>query len=399
MDEQLIALQREYLPQVKDQIEETEDHLESLRDRYNDITYRTFVGLIHSIKGTSGSYEMKLLGTICHTFEDYLNTISFEIINDKQIKNCYSFLDLAHEYVEDFRPLEKFNQDSIKEKLKGLSKLIGTEKKIHKIIISGPSKFLDKAYRQALSEFNISFTSISSPKEVLEKLKTEQFHSLITPYVLPEIKVEDLIEQIRMLPPPNCYLNIILISANPKDPLLFKGHQKPNYILLNSPKIPLEFKNIFDRIFYPYSEGKSITDILAINKEGNKLKKSNSLKKVLFCDDDIAIHALAKIGFSKLDQVEVKYALSANEALKEAKTFKPDMIICDVMMPDVDGREFIAKLKKDNSIKEIPVVFLTGIENELELQDLMDRMASGIMKKPFNLKDFPTLIKDIWLRI
>lgn len=59
------------------------------------------------------------------------------------------------------------------------------------------------------------------------------------------------------------------------------------------------------------------------------------------------------------------YAVEARdgrEGLKEAHLRQPDLIICDVMMPHMDGFEFIAALKADRTLPPIPVIFLTSME-------------------------------------
>jgi len=82
-------------------------------------------------------------------------------------------------------------------------------------------------------------------------------------------------------------------------------------------------------------------------------------QKILLVDDDPFIAELYVVKFEAAG-FTVKTAPHAKDALKIAKTFKPNLILLDLIMPVMDGFEFLAIAKKDKALKEIPVVAFTN---------------------------------------
>jgi sigma-B regulation protein RsbU (phosphoserine phosphatase) len=100
----------------------------------------------------------------------------------------------------------------------------------------------------------------------------------------------------------------------------------------------------------------------------------NTAKKVLLVDDDASLirifeYNLTKAGF------ECVVAESAEEALDRMKTFMPDLIISDIMMPGTDGFQFRRQLLKDEKLKTIPFIFLTARGEE---EDILEGYEFGI---------------------
>lgn len=93
------------------------------------------------------------------------------------------------------------------------------------------------------------------------------------------------------------------------------------------------------------------------------------------------------------DTYKVKAAISGERALKIAsKTPFPDVILLDVMMPEMDGYEVCRQLKADPVTKEIPVLFVTGNSDEAEVQKGKELGALATLGKPI---DPATLIECI----
>ncbi|HYE86970.1 MAG TPA: response regulator, partial [Vicinamibacterales bacterium] len=84
--------------------------------------------------------------------------------------------------------------------------------------------------------------------------------------------------------------------------------------------------------------------------------------KILVVDDDESIRELLRLHLSGAGY-EVTVAADAISAGYLILRSRPDLIITDVAMPHMDGFEFVAALKGDRSIPDIPVVFLTSVED------------------------------------
>jgi CheY-like chemotaxis protein len=82
---------------------------------------------------------------------------------------------------------------------------------------------------------------------------------------------------------------------------------------------------------------------------------------ILIVDDDASVRELLALHLSSAGY-EVHVAPDAIQAGYMILRSPPDLILCDVNMPHMDGFEFVAALKADKSIRDIPVVFLTSLE-------------------------------------
>lgn len=87
--------------------------------------------------------------------------------------------------------------------------------------------------------------------------------------------------------------------------------------------------------------------------------------------------------------IEVSNGFTAGAKLVEER---PDMILLDFMMPELDGFEFCRFLRQDPRFKDVPVVAVTGLKGELELQKIRDAGVNDILSKPFSMDQ---LVKKI----
>ena len=85
---------------------------------------------------------------------------------------------------------------------------------------------------------------------------------------------------------------------------------------------------------------------------------------VLLIDDEVDYCALLKKHLSFIGNFEVIYANNGNDGLKLARHIKPDIILLDVIMPDLNGFEVLEKLKKDDETISIPVIMLSCLDND-----------------------------------
>ena len=83
----------------------------------------------------------------------------------------------------------------------------------------------------------------------------------------------------------------------------------------------------------------------------------------------------------------VETAINARDGLELTKTFFPDLILCDLMLPDYSGIDFIKKLRADKQFKEIPVIIITGHSQQEIFRDSMTQGADDFIVKPFKAKE------------
>ena len=98
------------------------------------------------------------------------------------------------------------------------------------------------------------------------------------------------------------------------------------------------------------------------------------IAKILLVDDEEDILEILKYNLKK-ENYEIETARDGNEAIEKAHSFKPDLIVLDIMMPDMDGIEVCTRLREDDGFNETLIAFLTAKMNRL-LKLLLWRMAA-----------------------
>lgn len=122
-------------------------------------------------------------------------------------------------------------------------------------------------------------------------------------------------------------------------------------------------------------------------------KFSDTRSKILIVDDEIDTLLPLQKSLEAEDYLIVG-ASNGKEALIKAKTEIPDLIILDLMMPEMDGYEVCEKLKKDPLTKNIPVIILTAKDAVRDKVKGLDIGADDYVTKPFNLKELKARIKS-----
>lgn len=88
-------------------------------------------------------------------------------------------------------------------------------------------------------------------------------------------------------------------------------------------------------------------------------------------------------------------ANNGKEGLQKAKEFLPDLIISDVMMPEMDGFEMVDQLRKDPAINFIPIIMLTGKDTKVDTVKGLDLGANDYIVKPFDMDEFKARVRSM----
>lgn len=104
------------------------------------------------------------------------------------------------------------------------------------------------------------------------------------------------------------------------------------------------------------------------------------MKKILVVDDDPTVIKLLE-GILKNRGFELVFATDGIDAMVQVKNTNPDLIVLDVMMPEVNGYEVCSHLKFDPSYKKIPIILLTSRDQELD-ERIGKLMGIEYMQKP-----------------
>jgi two-component system KDP operon response regulator KdpE len=119
------------------------------------------------------------------------------------------------------------------------------------------------------------------------------------------------------------------------------------------------------------------------------MRVSDKNVKVLVIDDEVQIRNLLKVALSGYGY-EVKEAANGEEGIKYALNFKPDIIILDLGLPDIDGIEIIKKIREWSST---PIIVLSVRERENDKIMALDSGADDYVTKPFGMEELLARIR------
>jgi CheY-like chemotaxis protein len=119
------------------------------------------------------------------------------------------------------------------------------------------------------------------------------------------------------------------------------------------------------------------------------------MKRVLIIDDEETIQHVVQYGIRMVAGWDVLKANSGAEGILTAQAEQLDVILLDVMMPEMDGLTTFKKLQADPIARKIPVIFLTAKAQTSEKRQFHDLGVSGVITKPFNSLDLPEQITKI----
>ena len=108
--------------------------------------------------------------------------------------------------------------------------------------------------------------------------------------------------------------------------------------------------------------------------------------KILIVDDVVANVLLLKVLLTN-EKFQVCTANCGGMCIEQARAEKPDLILLDVMMPDISGFDTAVILKKDPELKEIPIIFLTALNSPADLVKGFQVGANDFLSKPFNKEE------------
>jgi len=135
-----------------------------------------------------------------------------------------------------------------------------------------------------------------------------------------------------------------------------------------------------------------------------KFMKDNSIpldnldsgkKKILIVDDDAEIVELMVDVLARDGRFDIKTASSGYEEGMKTQQFRPDLILLDYMLPDVNGNVVCHTIKKNPDFADIKIIIVSGVVKDEEIEHLLKSGAEDFIKKPFNIAELTNRISDI----
>jgi CheY-like chemotaxis protein len=124
-------------------------------------------------------------------------------------------------------------------------------------------------------------------------------------------------------------------------------------------------------------------------------KDPHHIVKILLIDDEPDLRRIVTLSLSRLGGMDVLDAGDPDEGLALALRERPDGILLDVMMPEMDGPALLARLRANPGVCDIPVIFLTANVMPAEIARLRALGAAGVLTKPFDPTALPADVRRI----
>jgi len=120
--------------------------------------------------------------------------------------------------------------------------------------------------------------------------------------------------------------------------------------------------------------------------------------RILIVDDDAGIVELFTDVFSRDDRYQIKTAGTGYDAGLLTESFKPDLIILDYMLPDINGNVVCQRIREQEKFADTKIIIVSGVINQDDIDELMSAGADEFIKKPFNISELRKRI-DQFLKV
>jgi CheY-like chemotaxis protein len=127
----------------------------------------------------------------------------------------------------------------------------------------------------------------------------------------------------------------------------------------------------------------NISPLAANAEQSSRLETRMAALRILHVDDEPDIREVVELSLSLEPAFSVRSCASGGDALRAMVEWPPDLILCDVMMPGMDGPATLARLRENPQTAHIPVVFMTARAQTRELEHFKSLGATGVIAKPF----------------
>lgn len=115
-------------------------------------------------------------------------------------------------------------------------------------------------------------------------------------------------------------------------------------------------------------------------------------QRVLVVDDDPSIVELFTDVFKRDGRFEIKTAATGYDAGLLTESFRPDLVILDYMLPDINGNIVCQRIHENDDLLGTKVIIVSGVVNQNEIDNLLQAGADEFIKKPFNIGDLMTRV-------
>src|SRR5919204_5927846 len=110
-------------------------------------------------------------------------------------------------------------------------------------------------------------------------------------------------------------------------------------------------------------------------------------RKVLLVDDEPEIVEVVNKALLDDGRFEVRIASNGFDAGMMVKDYRPDLLILDVMLPDINGKEVCQRVRADSTLEDVRIICISGMIEDDKIQELKDSGADDFLHKPFEIEE------------
>jgi CheY-like chemotaxis protein len=391
IDAEILAERNSYLREIKGDLQDIENLILdlSVADGTSE-RKQALARKIHTIKGVAGSYGLDLISAAAHRMEDFLASENLPPTeNSKFIDSLLTHNDqlaaIAKAYLQGDERLLNDLRSKHQERKNPQAPEAKLGRAFSRVLIVEPSLATLQLCITVLKEFgSINVASVRDGYEALGQLLKEEFDGVITSLHVPTIDGQSLFAVLRTISGPNMATPVILLtsSAAALDP----AKARPDYVIEKNLGLSNELRAILTRVANRSPQRASPADKVS----------DGILRKILLVDDSPEIHNLVRLSFKRFPDVQIVALADPTSAVEAARNETPDLILLDVQMTPISGKEVMRDIKATPELNHLPVAFFTGTDDPEEKKELASLGAWQIFKKPFSPKTFSDHVLNLF---
>ena len=118
-------------------------------------------------------------------------------------------------------------------------------------------------------------------------------------------------------------------------------------------------------------------------------------RRILLIDDEPSLTTLVRQALEATGRYLIKEENRSLRALHAARHFQPDLILLDVVMPELDGRDVARQLREDPALQDVPIVFVTSLSKDGVIGSTGFLSGYSFVAKPFHISDLVNCVAEM----
>lgn len=370
--DEFLELKLNFAVHVIQKLDEIEQLILSLENEKNQDALksisRRLLAEFHSIKGSSGALVFESIKIICHKVEDIVLTEGIVGLNDK-VEILLVYKDAIKNYFESFVKDKKIDEEIfVKNHSNIFENIVHEQVQSNKtlqsrlglnVLVVGLPQIIVKKLVKSAEGFDLRLSYAANSVNAIERIAKEKYHLVLVSYFIEPINGLSLCASLK-IQWPKSDLKFILFPSQEVEFFSSEEFKKisPDKIILKTQNMYSEFSDYLSSTF----------------------KQNRNVKKVAFLDDEINILDLYKITFEDLNEIEKIFIVPNENIEDDLVKFKPDLIISDINMPNVDVVQLLESFLKKEEIRP-DFIFITGDLNGEKSKKLLESGARAVFEK------------------